>query len=314
MICASFFRAANRGVADGIRGQLLVRDHEPVVVVVRMNVYVRPISSTTPLDVRRSRRSRRAAAAARTRSAARRSKLPIVRWAAKPTMSPITAEEARMPPATARTCGITSSAERMPTKTIASGRCAAARGSASACRAPGPGARAGGRPGRATISVTSRTAPKTASAGPEMVGDAQLAPLRVVSRAGRGCLPAKPSSSAVPVRDLVLAEPPAEQHLLAVAQRRGSRRGRCRGPSRARRSSLDPRCTHRAIAMRSRSICLVAARSSSLRVDAAAVAGDVRGRARPALGRQRACSRRCSTSASASGRTSASSVVGLRRE
>ena len=45
-------------------------------------------------------------------------KFPIVRWAAKPTMIPITAEEARIPVATARTCGITSSAESTPTKTI----------------------------------------------------------------------------------------------------------------------------------------------------------------------------------------------------
>ncbi len=45
-------------------------------------------------------------------------KLPIVRWAAKPSTRPSTADEARMAPATARTCGITSSAERTPTKTI----------------------------------------------------------------------------------------------------------------------------------------------------------------------------------------------------
>ena len=45
-------------------------------------------------------------------------KFPIVRWAAKPTMIPITADEARIPVATARTCGITSSAESTPTKTI----------------------------------------------------------------------------------------------------------------------------------------------------------------------------------------------------
>ncbi len=45
-------------------------------------------------------------------------KLPIVRWAAKPITSPSTADEARMAPATARTCGITRSAERQPTKTI----------------------------------------------------------------------------------------------------------------------------------------------------------------------------------------------------
>jgi hypothetical protein len=45
-------------------------------------------------------------------------KLPMVRCAAKPTMIPITAEEARIPVATARTCGITNSAESTPTKMI----------------------------------------------------------------------------------------------------------------------------------------------------------------------------------------------------
>ena len=45
-------------------------------------------------------------------------KLPIVRCAAKPSTRPSTADEARIAPATARTCGITSSAERTPTKTI----------------------------------------------------------------------------------------------------------------------------------------------------------------------------------------------------
>ncbi len=45
-------------------------------------------------------------------------KLPIVFCAAKPSTSPSTADEARIAAATARTCGITSSAERTPTKTI----------------------------------------------------------------------------------------------------------------------------------------------------------------------------------------------------
>ena len=45
-------------------------------------------------------------------------KFPIVRWAAKPTTIPITADEARIPAATARTCGTTSSAENTPTKMI----------------------------------------------------------------------------------------------------------------------------------------------------------------------------------------------------
>ena len=45
-------------------------------------------------------------------------KFPSVLWAAKPTTSPITAPEARIAPATARTCGITSRAERTPIATI----------------------------------------------------------------------------------------------------------------------------------------------------------------------------------------------------
>ncbi len=45
-------------------------------------------------------------------------KLPIVRWAAKPSTSPITAEEARIPAAIPRTCGITRSEETTPMKTI----------------------------------------------------------------------------------------------------------------------------------------------------------------------------------------------------
>ena len=45
-------------------------------------------------------------------------KLPIVRWAAKPMIRPMTADEARIPTATPRTAGITSSAEATPTKTI----------------------------------------------------------------------------------------------------------------------------------------------------------------------------------------------------
>jgi hypothetical protein len=43
----------------------------------------------------------------------------MVRWLAKPITRPITADEASTPPATVRTGGITSSAERIPTKTMA---------------------------------------------------------------------------------------------------------------------------------------------------------------------------------------------------
>ncbi len=45
-------------------------------------------------------------------------KFPSVRWEAKPMMIPSTAEEARSPPATARTCGMTSSAESRAMKMI----------------------------------------------------------------------------------------------------------------------------------------------------------------------------------------------------
>jgi hypothetical protein len=43
--------------------------------------------------------------------------LPRTRWLAKPITNPITADDASSPPATARTPGITSSAESTPTKT-----------------------------------------------------------------------------------------------------------------------------------------------------------------------------------------------------
>jgi hypothetical protein len=46
-------------------------------------------------------------------------KLPSVRCAAKPTMIVSIAEDASSPPATARTCGITSSADSTPTVTTA---------------------------------------------------------------------------------------------------------------------------------------------------------------------------------------------------
>ena len=46
-------------------------------------------------------------------------KLPSVRCEAKPITTANTAEEARSPPAIARTPGITSSADRRPTKMIA---------------------------------------------------------------------------------------------------------------------------------------------------------------------------------------------------
>ena len=48
---------------------------------------------------------------------------------------------------------------------------------------------------------------------------------------------------AVPERDLVLAEPPAEQHVLARRAPRGSRPGRSRGPSPAPRAPGSPRAS-----------------------------------------------------------------------
>ena len=110
--------AADRGVADGIRGELLVRDDESVVVA-------GPDPGVREADLLDDARRRPATST----SSPRRSgwvnairmpatKLPIVRWLAKPITSPITAEDARTPPATACTCGITSSADITPTKTI----------------------------------------------------------------------------------------------------------------------------------------------------------------------------------------------------
>ena len=84
---------------------------------VRMNVYVSPISSTTPSTSSTTTVSpRRSGCENAIRIPA--TALPIVLCAAKPITSPMTAEDARMPPAIARTCGMTSSAESTPTKTI----------------------------------------------------------------------------------------------------------------------------------------------------------------------------------------------------
>ena len=95
-------------------------------------------------------------------------KFPIVRCAAKPTTIPSTAEEARIPPAIARTCGITSSAERTPTKMIAVDRAAAQDAVArDRLRARGRAGRTGGRRACATTSVAIRTRPEHAHALPE---------------------------------------------------------------------------------------------------------------------------------------------------
>jgi len=84
---------------------------------VRMKVYVSPISSTVPATppTSTSSPSRIGCVKAIIRPA---TKLPIVRCEAKPITRPSTADEARRPPATALTCGITSRADITPTTTI----------------------------------------------------------------------------------------------------------------------------------------------------------------------------------------------------
>ena len=102
---------------------------------VRMKVYMSPISSTAPSTPLTSTQSpsRSGCVIAIMRPA---TKLPSVRCAAKPMISPSTAEEASSPPATARTCGITSSAESSAERRRSRPRCCgAAPGSASAPRA-----------------------------------------------------------------------------------------------------------------------------------------------------------------------------------
>ena len=76
-----------------------------------------PISSTVPsmFSITTSSPSRSGWLKAISRPA---TKFPSVRWDAKPTTMPITAEDASNPPATARTCGITSRADRSPTNMI----------------------------------------------------------------------------------------------------------------------------------------------------------------------------------------------------
>ena len=78
---------------------------------VRMKVYISPISSTTPSTPLTSTQSpsRRGWVIAIISPA---TKFPSVRCEAKPMIRPRTAEEASSPPATARTWGITSRAER----------------------------------------------------------------------------------------------------------------------------------------------------------------------------------------------------------
>ena len=84
---------------------------------VRIIVKVRPISSTTPASSPISTQSpSRSGCASAIRIPA--TKFASVDRAAKPTTSPMIAEDARIPPATARTSGMTSSADRTPMNTI----------------------------------------------------------------------------------------------------------------------------------------------------------------------------------------------------
>ena len=85
---------------------------------VRMKVYVKPISSTVPAVSSISIRSPRRIGWVNAISSPA-TKFPIVRCEANPITIPSTADEARSPPATARTCGITSSAESSPIMTTA---------------------------------------------------------------------------------------------------------------------------------------------------------------------------------------------------
>ena len=87
MISARWALLDDGGVVDGIRGQLLVRDHEPVSSSARMNVYVSLISSTTPSTPSTVTRSpSRSGCVNAIRMPA--TKLPSVRCEAKPTMMP----------------------------------------------------------------------------------------------------------------------------------------------------------------------------------------------------------------------------------
>ena len=84
---------------------------------VRMNVYISPISSTAPSTPPTSTQSpSRSGCVNAIISPA--TKFPSVRCEAKPMIRPRTADDASSAPATARTCGITSSAESRPTATI----------------------------------------------------------------------------------------------------------------------------------------------------------------------------------------------------
>ena len=84
---------------------------------VRMKVYIRVISSTAPSRPPTSTQSPiRSGCVIAIISPA--TTFPSVRWAANPMIRPNTAVDASRPPATARTWGITRSAESSPTVTI----------------------------------------------------------------------------------------------------------------------------------------------------------------------------------------------------
>ena len=169
-----------------------------------------------------------------------------------------------MPPATARTCGITSSAERTPTKTIVVITTRRTSGSASPPPAP---ARAGSAPCRRA----SRGRASPPRRAPRSRNRCQLCMGGVLFGIERACvlrtlLPARAS-----VATCVFAEPPAEQHLLAVEARREVDRPVSRSLTIAPRSWTA--FTRWAISTRSRRSASSSS-ASAPRVDAAAVAGD----------------------------------------
>ena len=207
--------AADRRVADRIRGELLVGHDEPVVVAgadpgvgeadLLDDALRRPATSTSSPS--------RSGWLIAIRIPA--TTLPIVRWLAKPITSPITADDASTPPATARTCGITSSAEMTPRKTIAANDRAAQHAVAGQRpRVRGRAVRSASRRASRSATATTIIADRDQDALPEERTWCSIRPSRSVSG------PAKPSLEPVPVLDGVLADVPAELDLLALAQRR----------------------------------------------------------------------------------------------
>src|SRR6266508_2146084 len=202
---------------------------------------MRPISSTTPgvFSTTTPSPSRRGCVNAIRRPA---TKFPRVLCDAKPTTIPSTADDASRPPATTRTWGITSRADRRPTKMIAV--VTLRRATRYRVIASGGRSRRAIRLSisRATTTVASMTTPTTVrrcQSGMRLYSTAQRNPLPTRSNPSAGT-PRRPSCpprrrrrrssqrlapresllEAVPVGDLVLAELPAQQDFLVPAKRR----------------------------------------------------------------------------------------------